>query len=221
MKPDTHTVQELFERDVRYIVPLYQRSYVWDREHQWQLLWDDIRTMLSHQEMGASEMWTHFLGAIVLDSVPMVPGQIPQFIVIDGQQRLTTLQLLLAAAVRSLAAVGADTDAQLIADLTENNPLRAKGTDLLKIWPTNVNRAAFIAAMSGDDLADDGTNLIQEAFVFFEECTAEYLAGDEDDSAQKSRLLRMPASLTETLRRRRSRPGSAGARSSCGSPSVT
>jgi len=35
MRPDKHTVQQLFERDVRYIVPLYQRPYVWDEDHQW------------------------------------------------------------------------------------------------------------------------------------------------------------------------------------------
>src|SRR5215218_2430748 len=50
MKPDTHTVQQLFERDVRYTVPLYQRPYVWDEDHQWAPLWDDITALLEHQE---------------------------------------------------------------------------------------------------------------------------------------------------------------------------
>jgi hypothetical protein len=95
MKPDTHTVQQLFERDVRYIVPLYQRPYVWDEEHQWAPLWDDLAALLSHQESGdTAGLWSHFLGAIVLDQAKTLPGQIPQYTVIDGQQRLTTLQLL-------------------------------------------------------------------------------------------------------------------------------
>jgi uncharacterized protein with ParB-like and HNH nuclease domain len=38
MKSETHTVQQLFERDGRYIVPLYQRPYVWDQENQWEPL---------------------------------------------------------------------------------------------------------------------------------------------------------------------------------------
>lgn len=104
MKPDTHTVQELFERDVRYTVPLYQRPYVWDEEHQWAPLWDDISALLEHQDRGAtSELSSHFLGAIVLEQQKTVPGQIPRFTVIDGQQRLTTLQLLIMAAASSLA----------------------------------------------------------------------------------------------------------------------
>lgn len=107
MKPDTHTVQQLFERDVRYIVPLYQRPYVWDEERQWAPLWDDITAMLQHQDSGeVGGLWTHFLGAIVLDGEKPVPGQIPRFVVIDGQQRLTTLQLLLAAAASSLEGSG-------------------------------------------------------------------------------------------------------------------
>ena len=108
MKPETHTVQQLFERDVRYTVPLYQRPYVWDEDHQWAPLWDDITALLHHQEgEDPSGLWTHFLGAIVLELEQTVPGQIPRFTVIDGQQRLTTLQLLLAAAASAVANVGA------------------------------------------------------------------------------------------------------------------
>ncbi len=69
MRPETHTVQQIFERDVRYTVPLYQRPYVWDEEHQWSPLWDDITALLQHQESGdTAGLWSHFLGAIVLDS---------------------------------------------------------------------------------------------------------------------------------------------------------
>ena len=104
MRPDKHTVQQLFERDVRYIVPLYQRPYVWDEDHQWAPLWDDIIALLQHQESGdQSGLWSHFLGAIVVEQDGTLPGQIPRFTVIDGQQRLTTLQLIVAAAAKAVA----------------------------------------------------------------------------------------------------------------------
>ena len=129
MKPDTHTVQQLFERDVRYTVPLYQRPYVWDEEHQWAPLWDDISALLEHQESGApSELWSHFLGAIVLDQEQTVPGQIPRFTVIDGQQRLTTLQLLIAAAASSVAEIGAENDCRATAARTRREqPAQVSG----------------------------------------------------------------------------------------------
>jgi uncharacterized protein with ParB-like and HNH nuclease domain len=58
--------------------------------------------MLIHQEnRGAENSWTHFLGAILLDGEHPVPRHLPRFVVIDGQRRRTTLQLLLSAAVRA------------------------------------------------------------------------------------------------------------------------
>jgi len=191
MRPDTHTVQQLFERDVRYVVPLYQRPYVWDEEHQWAPLWDDISALLTHQEDGGSTgAWTHFLGAIVLDQEGTVPGQIPRFTVIDGQQRLTTLQLLLTAAAKALADVGAADDAALLRELTTNNPRRAKGTEWLKVWPTNANRESFTAVMAPDgpptDHVDDPDNLIDEAFAYLAARAAEYLAGTDEDEVEPS-----------------------------------
>ena len=88
MKPATHTVNELFERDVRYVVPLYQRPYVWDEEDQWEPLWDDIHVLLDHQvngELVGENSWSHFLGAIVLEQETQAPGAIPVYTLIDGQ----------------------------------------------------------------------------------------------------------------------------------------
>ncbi len=182
MKPSTHTVQQVFEQDVRYVVPLYQRPYVWDEDKQWAPLWDDITALLAHQEgAGLAGLWSHFLGAIVLDQEQTVPGQIPRYTVIDGQQRLTTLQLLLAAAARSLAEVGAADDSTLLRELVANNPLRTKGSDQLKVWPTNANQAAFKAVMAPDGPPrghdNDPNNLIDEAFAYFAGRTLEYLTG--------------------------------------------
>jgi hypothetical protein len=191
MKPDTHTVTQLFERDVRYIVPLYQRPYVWDEEHQWAPLWDDITALLQHQEdSDLSGLWSHFLGAIVVEQDKTVPGQIPRFTVIDGQQRLTTLQLLVAAAAKAVAASGAENDAALLRELAVNNPRKASGTEQLKVWPTNANRAAFTAVMSPDGPppghVDDPGNRIDEAFAYFTERIAEYIAGIDEDEAAPS-----------------------------------
>jgi hypothetical protein len=188
MKPDTHTVTQLFERDVRYIVPLYQRPYVWDEDHQWAPLWDDITALLQHQEdSDLSGLWSHFLGAIVVEQDKTVPGQIPRFTVIDGQQRLTTLQLLVAAAAKAVAASGAENDAALLRELAVNNPRKASGTEQLKVWPTNANRAAFTAVMSPDGPppghVDDPGNRIDEAFAYFTERIAEYIAGTDEDEA--------------------------------------
>jgi hypothetical protein len=121
----------------------------------------------------------------VLEQEQMAPGQIPYFTVIDGQQRLTTLQLLVAAAATEMAAARADNDAALLRELVENNPRRAAGTQLLKVWPTNANRTSFIAVMSPDGPppghVDDPDNRIDEAYAYFRQQVAEYLSGVDED----------------------------------------
>jgi hypothetical protein len=186
MKPDTHTVKQLFERDIRYQVPLYQRPYVWNEEEQWAPLWDDLSVLLNHQESGSDvELWSHFLGAIVLDQEKTGPGRIPRYTVIDGQQRLTTLQLLIAAVAKAAATAGADRDAKLLRRLVENDPLEVKDDELLKVWPTNANRASFAAMMCADgpplDHVNDAGNLIDEAFEYFTTRATEYLHGSDTD----------------------------------------
>lgn len=76
----------------QFLIPIFQRRYSWEKKHC-QRLWDDI------MRIGAtSGITSHFLGSIVY----MQPGvgnisTVPEFLVIDGQQRLTTLSLLLLA----------------------------------------------------------------------------------------------------------------------------
>lgn len=103
MQANTHTPAVIFGSHVRYVVPLFQRPYVWTEDEQWGPLWDDVRT-LAERVMeapvgyGATPVAPHFLGAIVLDQQPNPAGFIQVRHVVDGQQRLTTLQLLLDAA---------------------------------------------------------------------------------------------------------------------------
>lgn|GEM_PF-4817230 len=45
MKADTVELLGLFGKDVRYLVPLYQRNYKWNVKEHWSPLWDDIRAV--------------------------------------------------------------------------------------------------------------------------------------------------------------------------------
>ncbi|MGE0029459.1 MAG: DUF262 domain-containing protein [Thermoleophilia bacterium] len=193
MKPDTRTVSDLFERDIRYVVPLFQRPYVWDRESQWEPLWDDVLALLEHQIDGGGPAPSHFLGAIVLEQEPTGPGDLPVFTVIDGQQRLTTLQLLLSAATAALREADYGNDAILLAEFTRNNPNRASGDEIFKAWPTNANRPAFRAVMAEDgppsDRVDDPDNQIDEAYAFFRDRASSWLAENASSVDQPGRLL--------------------------------
>ena len=76
----------------QFIIPIYQRAYSW-RNKECKKLWDDILSVAQNDGIP-----THFLGSIVYASKGVYQiASLPQLLVIDGQQRLTTLFLLLAA----------------------------------------------------------------------------------------------------------------------------
>ena len=81
---------KLFAGPIRYSVPPYQRGYVWEEAQQWEPLWSDV-TALAESELEAP----HFMGALVLMQSPSQVGDLDTRTVVDGQQRLTTLQVLL------------------------------------------------------------------------------------------------------------------------------
>ena len=99
METTKPTVRDLFASPVVYLIPIYQRRYVWNRFDQWEPLWLDIKgiaSVLLTSSEAYESLVPHFLGATVLKGLPPRAGHAnKQFTVVDGQQRLTTIQLLL------------------------------------------------------------------------------------------------------------------------------
>lgn len=96
------SVCKLFEDEGCYLIPIFQRGYVWERKSQWQPLWADIcaqveRDQNAQRRTPRNQKYLHFLGAVVINAHEARTGQANRFEVIDGQQRITTLYLLLAA----------------------------------------------------------------------------------------------------------------------------
>lgn len=153
MRPSKLSLVEMFEKQRRYVVPLFQRPYVWEQDGQWEPLWQDIsgraEAVLDREARGSrsDSIENHFLGAVVLDQIKVYGRQVDTVEVIDGQQRLTTLQLLLAA----FRDVVKGTDETRLADdltrLTENSGVRDSEIERFKVWPTNADRRDFEAAL--------------------------------------------------------------------------
>jgi uncharacterized protein with ParB-like and HNH nuclease domain len=97
------TLKELLGGEKQYQVPLYQRTYSWGRD-QLDKLWEDI-FQLTEDRVDKPAL-THFMGSLVLAQSPMNgPSGVSDWLVVDGQQRLTTLTLLLCAIRDHLAAM--------------------------------------------------------------------------------------------------------------------
>ena len=88
MKANAVSLLAIFEREMRLEVPLFQRQYVWNREQQWEPLWEDIERKFSEYLEGRKDAPVHFLGAMVLDQKQTPTTHVEKRQVIDGQQRL-------------------------------------------------------------------------------------------------------------------------------------
>lgn len=193
MQVGTLAVQHLFEKDVLYEVPLYQRPYVWNEEEQWLPLWEDLRRVTDLILSGQNPR-AHFLGATVQDRVTVPPGHIETRLVIDGQQRLTTLQVLLKAFRDVVRSAGDQRYPAAIEKLVRNNhPLSSQPHEAFKVWPTNADRTDLRNVMEAEgrahlakqygaraDPAAIGRTIV-DAYLYFHGALGEWLneAGEE------------------------------------------
>lgn len=96
MKASDTNVHTLLQGTKVFLVPNFQRRYSWKRD-QWESLWTDVLREYERSRDGSDKASGHFLGSVVLHPAPGPASIVAQYLVIDGQQRLTTLITLLAA----------------------------------------------------------------------------------------------------------------------------
>jgi hypothetical protein len=189
VETQVRTPQMVFMQPQRLVVPLFQRPYVWNEENQWEPLWEDVTRLAGRLlNQPSPRPQPHFLGAVVLQQVAAPCGQLQERTIIDGQQRLTTLQLLLDALHAELMAVGASQPAARIEPLVSNAaPFRSRPEDQFKVWPTNRDRQGFVAVMGANPPVDyeaigHADHRMVEAHRYFAQRAREWLreAGDVD-----------------------------------------
>ena len=104
MNSTVTSILTFLEGSKQFVIPIYQRTYEWRREQCLQF-WDDILSI-----GGSAQPKPHFFGSIVYmdPEEPQNIGDVQEFLVIDGQQRLTTLSLLISALSRVIQEQGVD-----------------------------------------------------------------------------------------------------------------
>ena len=192
MQPQYISLATIFGLQARYTVPLFQRPYVWTRTGQWEPLWDDIQALADRvlASRGDDIIAGHFLGTAVLEQAKTATGSLPRREIIDGQQRLTTLQLLLKAAQHALIAVRdghEDPDvrksfevAARQIDFLTANPAFNDDVEKYKVWPTNQDRAPFQEVMDTQCAVEaprSGNRMAEAYGYFFDQITA-WLQGE-------------------------------------------
>lgn len=195
MEVNVLTMNKLFGKTIRYQIPAFQRPYVWSKEDQWEPLWDDVRNTAEDylersnrtggdgHRTSISQPRTHFLGAVVVQQQQFMTGEIETRLVIDGQQRLTTSQLLLDAVQEVMEQRGHERIAKRMALLVLNNDAFVDDPDdVFKVWPTLNDRHAFRHAMHNglpSDKYED--SLIVQAHEFFKHAVEHWLTQHPDE----------------------------------------
>ena len=156
----------LFDPQIVYTAPLFQRPYVWRKDDQLPSLWEDVQA-LAVKLMDSSSpdrVTAHFFGSVVLKPLKTKLGQLPRWEIIDGQQRMTTLQILIKAAQHAIVMAAKDimnastseqtrvvsTQLAFLSKNQEGANVSTDGNDCeaFKIWPTNQDRADFTRVMT-------------------------------------------------------------------------
>lgn len=186
MKAGDELLGTVFNKDHRYVIPIFQRPYVWGEEDNWTPLWHDIRKAAEEVESesvhGAPETpHEYFLGAFVTQHRSPLPRRIATSHVIDGQQRLTTFQVFLAAARRVAYAAGAVSAGDRFGALVRNRVAMDSNhpEDAYKVAPLRTDEEAFRWAMRDAGVtvfAPDPAHRLAKASAWFEKTLTEWLA---------------------------------------------
>ena len=177
MKTKAVSVSRLFKTNVQYNIPLFQRYYVWDGPNQWEPLWSDILQRNSSQEQGNPS--SHFTGAIVIQHRNTLAGNVPKYDIIDGQQRLTTFQIILCA-IRDICKLKEHKDIEsevcrYIQNKDEKDELLV-GDERYKLIPTERDRDPFKALIDGRK----SRRRILSAYGYFHGEITSYVNGDKE-----------------------------------------
>ncbi|MFC7380630.1 GmrSD restriction endonuclease domain-containing protein [Sphaerisporangium rhizosphaerae] len=161
MKANETTLREIIAGEQQLLVPLYQRPYSWERG-QLSTLWRDIE--LQADRVGQGKDNSHFLGSVVLAPGPNNSPGNPEWLVVDGQQRLTTLMVALCA-LRDHQAAEDPVHRERINETHLINRFRP-GDARYRLLPTQMDRQTFKDCVEGQPFGATDS-LIASAYQFF------------------------------------------------------
>ncbi len=160
MKASETSLRNLLEGGKQFQIPLFQRPYSWKQEN-WETLWEDLMSLYKGEVQGF-----YFLGPIVTQAALGTADGISPFVVIDGQQRLTTLTIILAVLRNALKKSEPDM-AKEVDELYLINKFKKDG-DIYKVLPTQNDREVYKSIIQSKKKEIKKEGQLYESYKFFE-----------------------------------------------------
>src|SRR5690606_18284186 len=149
--------------NIQFVIPVYQRNYDWTLEECRQLLND----IISVEKAGRG---THFIGSIVFIQEGIYnTNEVRELVIIDGQQRLTTLNILYVALYRHAKNRGMEQESEKLYNMFLVNPYVQEESSKLKLKQTDTNSTAFKAILLGNEKGFPQYSNVIENFKYFSE----------------------------------------------------
>lgn len=149
MEAHLKKVRDLLFQRVQFIIPFFQRNYSW-KQADWNQIVDDIIDTANHDDKSK----IHFFGPIVESNLSSPAGDVNRFQLIDGQQRMTTIVLMLFAIMEIFKEGGQD---NLASEIEEDYLInrRDEGDKRFKLVPRLLDREALFALIDSNELDED------------------------------------------------------------------
>lgn len=147
--------------NVQFVIPVYQRNYDWTNSECKELLNDII-------SVEAENRGTHFIGSIVfVHEGTYSTNEVKELVIIDGQQRLTTINILYVALYRFAKENNKAQDAERLYNMFLTNQYVKNESSKLKLKQTDSNSIAFKTIMLGTDSETNTYSNVIENYNFF------------------------------------------------------
>lgn len=171
MKAIDQPLKKIINGSSQFVIPVFQRDYKWEEE-QCRQLWNDVlRSAASSSDQG------HFRGSLVYIPTDDTAATFPRYLLIDGQQRLTTLSLLLAALRDSIEESNwrGDQDAPTVARINSYFLVNSDedGDRRRKLVLRRQDDATLAAIVDKTALPEHPSERVLEAYELFEKVVAE------------------------------------------------
>ncbi len=198
MKSHVTTIAEMLEPTIEYVIPQFQRAYAWRREDHWVPLWDDIESVAQNLANApqVDSVPPHFMGPIVMQQRKSEAKGQDSYIIVDGQQRLTTVIIALRAFANACGECGLEHMEREFLSYVENNDGKEYSPKVRHLNRRNFNHLKMV--LERNTTGTDVISAMSQCLDFFQARAVEYIRKDPNTEENCRDLLDVLRSKLET-----------------------